>query len=193
MDLTNLSNLINSNLSLITEKWINEVKSSTYMQTYQTLTDEDIKIRGERFYSHFLEWIKAGASDEKIGLYFFDVGKERLEEGIPLTEIQYAIFLAKRVFWDFLSSKDELERFLISAKTCELVSLINNYFDIGSFFIIKGYLNQFFNTLDETKKFTKNELQDYFLKGALYKETQINGKKEMFDIYGQGISIGIIK
>ena len=51
------------------------------------------------------------------------------------------------------------------------MNILNNYFDLGDFFIIRGYMNELFKHLDESRRFTKEELENLLTHGALSKES----------------------
>jgi hypothetical protein len=51
-------------------------------------------------------------------------------------------------------------------ETVEFITVLNNYFDLGDFFIIRGYFSELFDKLDKSQKFTKDEIEHILVKGA---------------------------
>ena len=92
-----------------------------------------------------------------------------MREGAPLSEVYYALHLEKKVLWSFVAWKDETAGILKAVDAIEFMTVINNYFDLGDFYIIKGYMNELYNHLADTGKFNVDELQKIFTSGALYK------------------------
>lgn len=186
----NLISVVEGNIDNITKIWLGEIKKSEYMITYGTYNDQELIKRGKAVFVNLIKWLEAGAFNKEVELYFENVGAERVREGFPLAEVNYALYLTKKVFWSFSLWKEEITNFLDTSEAIEFMTVLNNYFDLGYFYIIRGYLNELFNKLDESKRFTKDELQNYFIKGALYRESAKNIKESL---YGEGLSIGVIR
>lgn len=182
--------IVESHLDNLTDTWAQEVKRSEYLETYKKLTDEELHARGNTLFSNLLSWLMKGASNDDAAAYFKTIGEERIKEGFPLTEVYYALYLEKKVLWSFVAWKDEVSGILKAIDAIEFMTVINNYFDLGDFYIIKGYMHQLYNYLSETKKFSNEELQKIFTEGALYQESIREIREKM---YSEGLSIGLIK
>lgn len=182
--------IIENNIRELSEAWYDEVMRSEYMKTYQSLGHNELVERGSVLYSNLFNWLITGYSDEDVEQYFEKIGAERLAEGFPLSEINYALYLEKKVLWRFLTARSDMKVSLMSSDIIDFFTRLNNYFDIGDFFIIRGYLSNLFSQLDESEKFSKEELKNYFSKGALYGESI---KKIHKGMYGDGLNIGILR
>ena len=146
--------------------WLEETRKSDYMKTYRSFTDDDILNRCEAVYSHLIDWLQTGASSDEVENYFENVGMTRLKEGFPLTEVHYALYLTKKVLWDFVDWRDAITGSFETKTAKQIMTILNNYFDLGNFYITKGYFEALFEKIDESKKFSKDELKRLFLKGA---------------------------
>ncbi|MCB9209118.1 MAG: RsbRD N-terminal domain-containing protein [Ignavibacteriales bacterium] len=182
--------IVESHLDNLTDTWVQEVKRSQYLDTYKKLTDSELSKRGNILFSNLLDWLLKGASNDDAAKYFLEIGDKRFKEGFPLTEVYYALYLEKKVLWSFVAWKDEVSGILKALDAIEFMTVINNYFDLGDFYIIKGYNEQLFIQLKETGKFTSEELENIFAGGAFYQESIKKIKEQM---YGEGLSIGIIR
>ena len=74
------------------------------------------------------------------------------------------------------------------------MTMLTNYFDIGIFYIIKGYLTRFFDRLDETETVNVDELKTSLMTGFLLKKKQQQSKQERFNdiAFDEAIRLGII-
>ncbi len=190
MSYNNLIVSIEDNVDDIVRTWKEEITKSEYMTTYRELPDKALTERGKAVYNNLIQWLQSGASNKEIEQYFERIGAERNREGFPLTEVGYALYLSKKVFWSFSLWKEEITGLFDTGEAIEFMTVLNNYFDLGNFYIIRGYLKELFAKLDESQKFSKEELESYFLKGALYRES---AKKIKETLYGTGTSIGVIR
>lgn len=137
------------------------------MKNYKKLSKEKLIERHEALYKNLVEWINKGADNDQAEKYFMNVGATRFEEGIPLSEVNYALFITKKVFWEFLSK----EKNFFDGQDCnsiiQTLRVISNYFDLGSFYIIRGYTNQLFDKLDIAAKVSREEIQKILEHGVL--------------------------
>ena len=182
--------ILEKHLADLTESWVTEVKNSDYLETYQKLSDKELINRGNVLFSNLQDWLLNGASNDDAAKYFQEIGSERIKEGFPLSEVYYALYLEKKVLWSFVAWKDEVGGILTARDAIEFMSEINNYFDLGNFNIIRGYLNNLYSHIADCDKFTKEELEKLLTKGALYQESIKKVQKQM---YSEGLSVGMVR
>jgi len=58
------------------------------------------------------------------------------------------LLIAKRNFWELVQSQGLLDSSLEFYQAMELMSSIDQFFDLGSFYIIRGYLETMSNRLE---------------------------------------------
>ena len=182
--------ILEKHLDNLTDSWVSEVKNSDYLETYQKLSNKELFGRGNILFSNLQDWLLNGASNEDAAKYFKEIGSKRISEGFPLSEVYYALYLEKKVLWSFVAWKDEVAGILTPTDAIEFMSEINNYFDLGNFNIIRGYLNNLYSHISECDKFTKEEMEKLLTKGALYQESIKKIEKQM---YSEGLSIGMVR
>lgn len=182
--------IVESHLNDLTKTWVQEVKKSEYLSSYQKLEEKELYSRGYVLFNNLLNWLLKGASNDDAAVYFKKIGEDRINEGAPLTEVYYALHLEKKVLWSYVAWKDEVAGILKAHDAIEFMTVINNYFDLGNFYIIKGYNENLYLKLADSNKFDKEELEHLFVSGALYQESIKTVKEKM---YSEALSIGIIR
>ena len=182
--------ILERHLEDLVENWVSEVKNSEYLETYQKLSDKELFNRGSILFSNLQDWLLKGASNDEIVYYFQKIGSDRINEGFPLSEVYYALYLEKKVLWSFVAWKDEVTGVLKARDAIEFMQVINNYFDLGDFYIIRGYMHELYSHISDSDKFTKEELEKMLTKGALYQESI---KKIREQMYGEVLSVGMIR
>ena len=185
-----LSQLVKDNTETLAKTYFNEVKKTDYMRTYNARKEDEVIERGKMVFENLHKWLESGAKNDEIEKYFVEIGRERFKEGFPLIEVKYALYLTKKVFWSFVIWKKEFTEQLNTESAIETMTVLNNYFDIGNFFIIRGYLSELFEHLGEAEHYSKEELQKYLIRGDLHEESI---KKIREKMYGEGLSIGLIR
>jgi len=162
---TNLVKIVRQNIDEMTRQWTEEALNSHVMKTYQHFESAEVKKRGSLVFENLVKWLDSGANNEEVEHYFEGVGKSRFEEGFPLTEVHYAVYLTKKIFWNYVDWRDAITGKFETTHATQIMSVFNNYFDLGNFHITQGYFDAMFDSLDDEKKFSKSELKSILLKG----------------------------
>ncbi len=182
--------ILETHLDDLTNSWVTEVNDSDYLETYKKLSDENLYNRGKILFSNLQDWLLNGASNDDVADYFQKIGSERINEGFPLSEIYFALYLEKKVLWSFVAWKDEVAGVLTAQDAIEYMAEINNYFDLGNFNIIRGYMSNLYAHISDSDKYTNEELEKLLTKGALFQESI---KKIQSQMYSEGLSVGMVR
>ena len=146
----------------LSQRWVDEVKKSPYMKSYQGHGDDELRTRNKKFFEYLAKWIDEGASREETGAYFETIGRQRYREGFPLPEILYGVFLAKKVFHDVLVQEALLTSAMEIYQALELITMIYTFFDHGNFNITRGYLEELYAAIGKSGKLSDADLKRYF-------------------------------
>lgn len=165
MGYKNLITVIKNNFDDISRQWSEEAKISEHMKTYQSFGEDEMFRRGKAVYNNLLKWLEAGALTHEVEEYFLEVGRQRFREGFPLTEVHFALYLTKKILWQFIDWRDAVTGSFESSTAKDIMTTLNNYFDVGNFYITYGYFEELLSTLDDSKKFSKEELKKILMKG----------------------------
>ncbi len=170
MELNNFIQLIEDNKRKIAEDYFEEVKSSEYMKTYHKLDPEKVIKREEATYTYLASWLINGAKNDETEKFFSNLGNERFKEGFPLSEINYALFISKKAFFNFLKEHPEIIDNKTKEEIIEFFTIISNYFALAGFYMVRGYINTLFDKLDLSDRLTREELQQILIRGAFDEE-----------------------
>ncbi len=162
-----LSRIVCDQIDELKQEWLEEVRKSEYLRTYQTFSDEETIKRGEAVFLYLKDWVEDGATNQNAEEYFEKVGASRFKERFPLTEVHYAIYLLKRIFWNKIDWRDKVTGSFETSNATKIMTTFNNYFDLASFSITKGYFNELINSVKDDKKISKEDLKSLLTKGRL--------------------------
>ncbi len=166
----NLSRIVDEQITALKSEWLQEVRRSSYLETYKTFNDDETISRGEAVYLHLRDWLKEGATNESAEKYFESVGSTRFNERFPLPEVHYAIYLLKKIFWNKIDWRDKVTGAFETTNATKIMNVFNDYFDLANFSITKGYFNELLNSLNDDKKLSKEDLKSLLTKGKLNPE-----------------------
>ena len=166
----NLSKIVEDQIDDLKSEWLEEVRKSDYLATYNTFNDQETINRGEAVYAHLKDWLQEGATNKSAEEYFEKVGAIRFQERFPLTEVHYAIYLLKKIFWNRIDWRDKVTGAFETTNATKIMNVFNDYFDLANFSITRGYFNELLNTINDDKKLSKEDLKTLLTKGQLNPE-----------------------
>ncbi|MDQ7817498.1 MAG: histidine kinase N-terminal domain-containing protein [Melioribacteraceae bacterium] len=166
MDYSKIISFIEANITNLARTYSEQLIKPEHMITYQKLEASKIIAREEIVYGNLVNWLKSGASNDEAEKLFEKIGAERFNQGFPLTELNYALFITKKVLWNAVGQKKELFGPLVFDELFKCMTVVNNYFDLGNFYMIRGYVNELFRKLDISDKMSREEIHKILIKGA---------------------------
>jgi uncharacterized protein YneF (UPF0154 family) len=162
-----LIQLLNSHKREIATAYYEQVKNSDYMKTYHAQEPDKVILREEATYSHLADWLKSGSSNSDAEKFFEKVGCERYKEGFPLSELNYALFISKKAFYEFIKNHPEILEGLKPQEIVEYFGILSNYFALGGFYMVRSYINTLFEKLDINDRLSREEIHQILIRGAI--------------------------
>jgi hypothetical protein len=80
-----------------------------------------------------------GKSEDEIARRYTDIGRRRASQGVLLSELNWAIVIARENLWDFLKTEDTLERPTEVFGELMLLQLLEQFFDRAIYYAAVGY------------------------------------------------------
>ena len=99
---------------------------------------EDFRGAVCEIYTHLGEWI-IGKSEEDIARRYTEIGRRRAEQGVLLSELNWAIVLTRENLWEFLKTEDTLERPTEVFGELTLLQMLEQFFDRAIYYAAVGY------------------------------------------------------
>lgn len=162
-----LIQILNSHKREIASAYYEQVKNSDYMKTYHTLDPEKVIAREEATYVHLAVWLKSGSENSEAEKFFEKVGSDRYKEGFPLSELNYALFISKKAFYEYIKGHPEILEGLKPQEIVEYFGILSNYFALGGFYMVRSYINTIFEKLDINDTLSREEIHQILIRGAI--------------------------
>jgi len=155
--------LIKNQPDRLTSRWSEHIKRSEVTKTYAALSVEELTARHTRLFQNLARWLQQTMGRHELNRYFYELGRERYLEGFPLCEVNYAVLLAKRDFRDLIHSQGLLDSALEFYQAMEVQAAIDQYFDLGNFYIIRGYLQGIYSKLEKSNLLSDAAVRNFIL------------------------------
>jgi hypothetical protein len=111
---------------------------SPLLPSYNRVPSEELRDRVHEIYRHLAEWL-LGKGSMDVEPRYLAIGAKRARQGVPLSELIWAIILTKKNLWDFLKREAVLDRPIEIAGELEVEQLLDQFFDRAIYYAAVGY------------------------------------------------------
>lgn len=132
-----LLRLVETHSEALAAGLLEKTKTSPLLPDYNNVPPEDLKQQVREIYRHLAEWL--GKSELDIEKRYSEVGAKRAQQGVPLSQLIFAIILTKNNLWDFLKKEAVLDRPAEISGELEVEQLLDQFFDHAIYYAAVGY------------------------------------------------------
>jgi hypothetical protein len=130
--------LIETHAEQLTDKLIQAVRTSPRTTFLHELSEPELRRRVFDLYHDIGRWL-AEKSEAEIELTYAEIGRERCREGVPLSELVYALGEVKRLLWEYVQQNDLPQSELNLRGGEQLEAMVGQFFDKALYYAVKGY------------------------------------------------------
>ena len=131
--------LIEDHSEALASSLLRKVQESTRTENYcGNVPNEDLKHRVAEIYRHLGEWL-LHKNEADIEERYTEIGVRRAQQGVPLSELIWAIVLTKQNLWEFILDETNPERPVEILGKQELLQLLDQFFDRAIHSAAVGY------------------------------------------------------
>lgn len=138
MMLYRLIRLIETHSEALAACLLDRVQNSKVTQGYQNVPTEDLKERVYEIYRHLGEWL-TGKDEFDLERRYMKIGARRACQGVPLSQVIWAIVLTKENLWEFIKKESVLERPVEVFGELEMLQSLEQFFDRAIYYASVGY------------------------------------------------------
>jgi len=111
-----------------------------------------------------------GLDRAMVGNFFVKLGKKHVKEGFPVSEVIYGMNLAQQVVINYLMTDFILDNPVRMYQAIGVVNRVSEFFLLGCFYIIKGFLEATYLEMNKTDKVSEDLLKKYFKDDFFFKD-----------------------
>lgn len=135
---TRLVQLIESHAEDLTRGLVAHLKSHPRTPSYHGFSEDELHTRAYSVYRNLGGWV-TGKREEDIRGAYEELGRRRFAEGIPLSEVLYALIVTKNHLLDFSKTSAEGGTALEVFGERELAAMVTQFFDRATYHTAVGY------------------------------------------------------
>jgi cytochrome P450 len=134
-----LVRLIETHADKLADGTLARLKQDDKMRSFcERVPCDDFRNAVLGIYSHLGEWFM-GKSEQDIARRYCEIGQRRAEQGVLLSELNWAIVIARESLWEFLEHEDTLERPTEVFGELKLLQMLEQFFDRAIYWAAVGY------------------------------------------------------
>jgi len=130
--------LIEDHSDALANSLLIKVRQSSRTENFKKVPAEDLKVRVYEIYRHLGEWL-LHKNEADIEQRYTEIGARRAQQGVPLSEVIWAIVLTKQNLWEFILDEAYPDRPVEILGKQELLQLLDQFFDRAMHSAAVGY------------------------------------------------------
>ena len=151
-------------------KWKNMVRKAPQLKHYNSLEDHVLVEAHAPIYPLLSKTLDRGLDRSIFGGFFVNVGKSRMLDGFPISEVIYATNLSQKLIVDYIMTEFAPENPVRMYQSMGTVSKVSEFFLLGCFYITKGFLEAVYIKMNNHDKVSEELLKKYFKDEFFFKE-----------------------
>jgi hypothetical protein len=171
MLLKGLMDILTSKSEGIARIWVRKVRKASNLKRYNIMTDDELLAINCKLYKTLALWFEKEIDKNNIGAFFVELGKARREQGFPVSEVSFAILLAQRSVLEYITNESVLDTSMALYTVIDLTTQVADFFFLGSYYMMKGYLEDTFIALSKDESMSEDVLRKYFSDEFFFKDS----------------------
>lgn len=133
-----LFQIVESHSSELSVNFARKLRTSERTPGYRGLAEEDLIMLASQVYENLSDWLLTKTASD-IELRYSQLGERRAQQGIPLSQVIWALLMSKEELWGLLQHERLGDRILELYGEREFARMLDNFFDQALYFVAKGY------------------------------------------------------
>jgi hypothetical protein len=133
-----LLRLVENHSEALAAGLLEKTQNSPLLPGYRNVPTGELEQRVYEIYRHLADWL-LGKSELEVEKRYTEIGAKRAQQGVPLSELIWAIILTKKNLWDFLKREAVLDRPAEISGELEVEELLDQFFDHAIYSAAVGY------------------------------------------------------
>ena len=146
------------------------VRKAPQLKLYNSMDDETLIEADKPIYGLLSRTLDRGLDRSLVGDFFVRLGKGRLQDGFPISEIIYAMNLAERIVIEYIMTEFAPESPVRMYQSMGVISQVSEFFLLGCFYITKGFLEAVYTTMNVHESVSEELLKKYFNDDFFFKK-----------------------
>ncbi|MDR2144010.1 MAG: hypothetical protein LBP29_06545 [Treponema sp.] len=151
-------------------RWKDMIRKSPQLKHYNEMEDSALVEADAPFYPLLARTLDRGLDRAQVGDFFVKLGKNRMDDGFPVSEVIYAVSLAEQVVISYLMTDFVLDSTVRMYQAMGTVNRVAEFFLLGCFYLTKGFLEATYTKMNKNDAVSEDFLRKYFKDDFFFKQ-----------------------
>ncbi len=133
-----LVRLIEDNSADLAAGLVDRLRHSSRTASYLLVPEDELRRDTTRVYQNLGDWLMT-KTETDIEYRYTQVGIQRAEQGVALSDFIWALIISKEVLWRFLQTNALIERVMELQGELEFLRLVDQFYDRAVYYGSLGY------------------------------------------------------
>ena len=115
-----------------------KLRTSERTSGYRAIPEEDLVKLGLQVYANLTDWLLTKTTSD-IELQYSQLGDQRAKQGIPLSQLIWALLMSKEQLWGLLQHEHFADRIFELYGEREFALMLDKFYDQALYFAVRGY------------------------------------------------------
>jgi hypothetical protein len=151
-------------------RWKEQIRKNPQLKHYNALDDETLIESDAPFYPLLARTLDRGIDKSLLGDFFVRLGKERMKDGFPVSEVIFAANLAQKIVLEYLMTEFAPDNAVRMYQAMNVASKVAEFFLMGCFYLTKGFLEATYTHMNSRDSVSEELLKKYFRDDFFFKK-----------------------
>ncbi len=133
-----LVRLIETHADRLAKGLLVKLQTCDKCSAFKNVPAQEFEQRVHEVYEHLGEWLLS-KEEEDIARRYMEVAKRREAQGVPLSQLVYAIMLTREHLWEYLKHEANMEKPVEVFGELEMLELLEQFFDRAIYYAAQAY------------------------------------------------------
>jgi hypothetical protein len=151
-------------------KWKNLIRKAPQLKHYNALTDDQLIEADSSFYPLLARALDRGLDRSLLGDFFVKLGKKRMQNGFPISEVIYAVNLSQKTVIEHIMTDFVLDNPMRMYQAMAITTNVAEFYLLGCFYLTKGFLEATYTDMNSSNAVSEELLKKYFKDDFFFKK-----------------------
>jgi len=157
-----LINSLSNNAQNFATHWKDKIRQLDHLKHYNALSDIELINMNSPIYPLMARRLEHELELSELGKFFINQGKDRMRRNFAISETIYGISLSERTVIEYIMDNFVHDEPFKMYATMGVVTQVADFFLLGCFYIIKGFLEETCIHMSTHSEVPKEILKKYF-------------------------------
>ena len=152
-------------------RWKDAIRKNPQLKQFNEMDDAALIEEDSKFYPLLARTLDRGLDRSLVGSFFVTMGKEKMRNGFPISEVIFALNLEQKGVIEYLMTEFAPDNPMRMYQSMGAITHIAEFCLLASFYISKGFLEETYTSMSASDKISEELLKKYFKDDFFFKKT----------------------